>query len=333
MGKRKHRVYLFLAIVFVALGAAALVASCGGGGGGGETSAALTNATAPAAASAAAQTLLLVGPATSLGDITPTGLQGSSHTPPLTAIAERMLDLSREKAMGSGALRAQGSMPPQTTSCSGGGSMTMSATWTDDPSDPNGMRDIIMNISFQSCVDAGVTMNGSATFKAMGTLSSPTSLVFSTTSLSYADPYENDSLTMSGFNMTISSLVYDGMGNLTGGTITMNGTVSGTLDGSPVNESCDHLAITFGSDPSGETYSVAGRLRPSCLGGWINISTETEVRVATGDQCPTQGTIVVTSGGNTVRAVVSADTSITVTLNGAEVAHYNDCSGIEGVCS
>jgi hypothetical protein len=243
-----------------------------------------------------------------------------------------MTAIAREKALATG-ISPQGSMPSTPFSCASG-SGTMSASWTGppEPSDPSQIMDLQMNMTFNQCYDGEITLNGSVSMSFNGPLSDPTSFTFSTSSLSYINlPY--DTLTMSGFTMSITDLSYDIYGGLTGGTITVSGAITGTLDEQPVDESCESLRISYTSEVSGDTITISGRLRPSCLGGWINISTTNAIFSPAGSDCPTSGDINISSGGNTVRVVISGDSSITLYLNGVLLETYSSCTELEGLCT
>jgi hypothetical protein len=331
-------VVIFTFLAFVLTG-------CGGGGGGGTTStgggtteASLTAANAPQAGGAAMQSANLVGGATALGELRPLGISSdiSSKThskPPLPSILDRLIPIAKSRMHGS-ALRLEGSFPPTTENCTGGGTVTVSGTWTgpDNPTDPSQIVNFAGNITFNSCKEATGIMNGSISMRIEGPLDDFTKFTVSVSSFAYANTETNDNIAMTNLTMVITGLSLNGS-ELAGGTITIAGAVSGTVGGDPINVEYDGYQIVFDSDAGGETVSVSGRIRASCLGGWVTIATNIPLFTRAGAACPTTGEVVITSGGNHAKIVVASDSRITIYYNNTLVQTYSNCENVDGLCA
>lgn len=131
--------------------------------------------------------------------------------------------------------------------------------------------------------------------------------------------------------MTFSNVAFSG-NELTSATIAITGAVSGSVSGEPVNIECDDYRMTFSSIASGETVSVSGRIKPSCLGGWVTITTNTPLFIPIGALCPTAGEVVALSGANSVKVVIASDSKITIYFNDSLVTTYNNCKDVDGLC-
>lgn len=339
---KKSGIYIksFL-LIFICLGMLLLSGCGGGGGGGGITEAPLTAANAPQAGGAAIQTVNLVGAASALGELqtssisSKTSSKTSSETylkPPLRSILDKVISISKIQRHKS-EVHTEGSMPPTTENCSGGGTITVSATWIgpDNPPDESLAVDFRANMTFNSCKEGNEILNGSMSMVFEGPLSAPTKLTVSTSKFTYADTAAKDSITMTNLNMVLTDFSFSG-NELTGATIIMTGAVSGTVNGEPINVECDSYKTVFSSSGSGVTVSISGRIKASCLGGWVAVITNTPVFVPTGADCPTAGEIVVTSGGNSVKLVIASNSEITIYYNNTLVQTYNNCEDVDGLC-
>lgn len=318
-----------------------MMLSCGGGGGGGgttETGATLTANNAPQATGAAIQSahlILVTGAAEAVGPasaFSKTYSKDQIRKPPLRSILDNAISLSKAQRT-KVKLHAQGSMPPTTETCSNGGTITMSATWTgpDDPTDPSHIVNFNATMTFNSCKEDTVTLNGTMSVAFEGSLGAPTKITISIPNFSYANTETNDNITITSLTMVVTNVTFSGE-ELIGGTLILTGAVSGSAGGDPISVECDNYTIVFSSGVTGETFYISGRLKPSCLGGWVTIATNTPIFVPAGADCPTAGEIVITSGGNSVKVVIASDSKITIYFNGTLVQTYNDCEEVDGLC-
>lgn len=329
MGKKNHGMRILLLVALAALGAAALVTSCGGGGGGGaaQNDAALTAANSGAAASAVAQALALLEPSISTGDLVPAGVSAKA---PLDAIIDRMRAMS---GLWDGP-QAQGSMH-DSGPCTGGGSATVDASWTgpDQPAGPHEMVNLQMTISASNCSEYPYTMNGTLTLKFSGPLDTPTGFTLSASSAHFVDALYPFDFSMSGFSMALTGITYSG-GSIIGGTATLNGSVSGNVAGEALNEGFQNFHIAYSEITGGAfSYDLSGRMRASCLGGWVTVSTPATITGQSTDECPTDGALAISSAGDTVEVLIASDYSMSVYYNGALVHSYAHCGELTGVCS
>ncbi len=318
-----------------------LMLSCGGGGGGGGTAqpgATLTSSNAPAASGATVQSTRLILFTDAVEGIGTASISSKTYSkdlmrkPPLRSILEKAVALSKAQRT-KAELRAQGSMPPTTEACGGGGTVTTSATWIgpDDPTDPSQVVNFNATMTLSSCKEDTSTMNGTMSVAFEGSLSAPTKITISMPNFSYANTETNDNITITSLTMVVTNLTFSGE-ELIGGTLILTGAVSGSASGDPISVECDNYTIVFSSGVTGETLSISGRLKPSCLGGWVTIATNTPIFVPAGADCPTAGEIVVASGENSVKVVITSDSKITIYFNGTLVQTYNDCEDVDGLC-
>ncbi len=340
----RHFKKSFGPVVVISTFLALVLTGCGGGGGdgtastgGGTTEASLTAANAPQAGGAAMQSANLVGGATALGELRPIGISSdiSSKTyskSPLPSILDKLIPIAKSRMNGSG-LHLEGSFPPTTENCTGGGTVTVSGTWTgpDNPTDPSQIVNFAGNITFNSCKEATGIMNGSISMRIEGPLDNFTNFTLSVSSFAYANTETNDNIAMTNLTMVITGLSLNG-NELAGGTITIAGTVSGTVGGDPIYVEYDSYQIVFNSNAGGETVSVSGRIRARCLGGWVTIATNIPLFTPAGANCPTTGEVVITSGGNNVKIVVASDSRITIYYNNTFVQTYSNCENVDGLC-
>ncbi len=331
---------VFVISTFLAI----VLTSCGGGGGdgtastgGGTTEASLTAANAPQAGGAAMQSANLVGSATALGGLRPLGISSEIYfktylKPPLRSIIDRLIPIAKSRMQESG-LHLEGSFPPTTQNCTGGGTVTVSGTWTgpDNPTDPSQVVNFAGNITFNSCTEATGIMNGSISLRIEGPLDNFTRFTLSVSSFAYANTETNDNIAMTNLAMVITGLGLNG-NELTGGTITITGAITGTVGGDPINVEYESYQIVFNSNTDGETVSVSGRIKARCLGGWVTIATNIPLFIPGGGNCPTTGELVISSGGNNVKMVVASDSRITIYYNNTFVQTYSNCENVDGLC-
>jgi hypothetical protein len=299
-----------------------------------QTGATLSEDNAPKTAGAAIQATNVAGAFSSLGGIGSSSVSSNSDAKsPLARIIDKALAITEIKRS-TAELFAQGSIPPTTVTCTDGGSMTMSATWIgpDQPSGPSDMTNFTATITLNSCTEGTETQNGTFTIAFGGSMDNPTSLTLSTTNLTFIDTATNDYLTMVNLNLSIAVPTISGE-EIIGGAFSLDGSISGSVDGDPINQEYDDFLIVMSSDGTGGTVSISGRLRALCIGGWVTITTNTPIFVPTGAGCPTEGDMTITSGDNAVWVVVASNSTITVHFNGTLVQTYNDCEEVDGLCT
>ncbi len=332
---RKAKILLAL----ILMGMLPLLLSCGGGGGNGgpaQPEATLTAEKAPAVAGAVFQAGNFSGLSTEFSEfgeieISSTSLKTQSK-PPLRDILDKVVSIAKNQKHKS-PIHVAGSMPPTTESCSGGGTITVSATWTgpDEPTDPSQVVDFTGTATFSSCKEEETTMNGVMNIAFKGSLSTPTRLTVSTSSFTYVDTEENHNITMTNLTVDFTGLTFAG-DELTGCTITLSGAISGNVGADPINQEYDNFKMVLNEDATGTTASIFGRLKASCLGGWVAVSTNKPVFIPEEADCPTDGEIIVTSGGNSVKVVIASDSKITIYFNDTLVQTYNNCEEVDGLC-
>jgi hypothetical protein len=314
-----------LLLAFLLVGFALALSNCGSGGGT-VTLAELTADNATQVAGSMDQVMSLIGPASSLGGME---VAATSQRPPLIRIIDTMKAVSGRHLPDS-RLSAQAGMTEDIPCDSGSG--TVSADWdgSDIITDPFEVLNLKVTMHFEDCTMEDETLDGSATMKYTGTLGDPERITVSTSSLNFKKtglPEGDTDITMTDFSMDVT-------GDATGGTMDITGKITGTAEGTPVDAEFDGLVLAMEVVSGGEELSITGRVRSSCIGGWLAFSTPTPVFVATGEDCPSAGEVAVNSGDNTVSIVVGPGTAeIKIYYNGAEVASYPDCEGVEGICS
>jgi len=218
--------------------------------------------------------------------------------------------------------------------CEGGGTVSISPTWSgpDIPFDLSQIIDLNINITFDSCTQFGFTMNGRMQITFEGPLSEPTKITISTPELTYTNSYTGDDVILNNLTITITGSSMDFTDPLLNGTLTMTGAISGIVGGSPIEVECDNFKIEFDSSLAGTTISISGKIKASCLGDWITITTNNPIFIPTDDYCPTAGEIVAISGGYSVKIVFASDHKITVYYNDTLIETYNNCQEVIGLC-
>jgi hypothetical protein len=83
----------------------------------------------------------------------------------------------------------------------------------------------------------------------------------------------------------------------------------------------------------GQNLSLSGRIKPSCLGGWMVVTTNTPTFIPTGADCPTAGEVVVTAGGNSVKVVYASDFKVIIYYNDTLAQTYNICEEVADLCT
>ena len=317
-------------ITMLTLSLAALFNGCGGGSSpstsrGGGTDATLTASNAPQVADVVRQAVKLVAPAT-LGQVNATSVSPEKRAP-LMSIFEKVAPVIGKHA--TNGKQSSDILPSE--HCSGGGSIEVT-----NISVPDLSGNVKADVNVNGCTIGTETMNGvlkvTVPVGALTDILHTEKFTIEVTSFTYSDSTTTSLSLTDNFTILARDFTYDG-DSLTGGSLTLGGTVSGTIDGSPVNISCDSLGSQFSVNSSGVTVSVSGRMSTSCLGGWVTLSTNIPVFVPADANCPTGGEIVVSAGGSSVTMHVEANSKIDIFFNGALVQKYDDCSQVIGLCT
>lgn len=335
--KKGIQVFKILFFAILSLTIIINLSGCGGGGGGGgDTGSILKPENAPQAASAVSQAAQFVQFQSVLnmgGDVfkTSSTSTNSPSSTSLISIFNNILSISKAQRYKS-ELSIAGSMPAETLQCTNGGTITDSATWTgpDEPKDPSEVADFKATMTFSSCKEEDTIMTGTVTIAFSGSLSNPTKFTFSTSTFTVSK-LPNQVMTLTDFNMDITDLHLTN-DELTKATLTMSGKVSGTINGTPVNVECDNYKVVGETVNNGSKITISGKMKPSCIGGWVTITTNTPVFVPENADCPTDGEVIATSGENSVKMVIASDSKISIYFNNTLVQTYNDCEGVVGLC-
>ena len=260
-----------------------------------------------------------------------------SQKSPLVSVIEKAISVSRSYKFNrsNDAMHAQGTLPLTIIDCTDGGSIDVNATWTgpDNPASYSQVENLEGTINFDSCTEGTETFNGVIAISFQGYLDRPTKLTITTPNFSYIDTYAENNLTMTNLTLAVSNITYY-HNELTGGAIKLNGDVSGVINGESASLNCDNFTLSFTSGLLGVTVSVSGKLKASCLSDWVDITTQTPLFFPSFADtiCPTAGQIIIVSGADTVKIIISPDSAISVYFNNALEKIYNDCNDIELKC-
>jgi hypothetical protein len=317
------------------------LANCGGGGGdastsrGGGTDAALTASNARQIGDTVMQAVKLVAPTTTLGDLKAARIS-SIKRPPLARILEKVLSAS----INGGVTVHSKALTTIKNDCADGGNISI------DISSVNPLDKVInADVDVKSCTTGTETLNGKMNVEyVMNSIGDPTNLTLdsfknfekvtiTTSHFTYLNTANNDNITLSDITLVLEDFTYNG-DILTGGSVTLGGSVSGAAAGENINVGCDSFRLVFASDATGGmTVSVSGRINASCLGGWVTLATNSPVFVPASGGCPTAGDIVASAGGNTVRVVIAEDSGITIFFNDNLVEKFDSCNEAKGLCT
>jgi hypothetical protein len=313
--------------------------SCGGGGDastsrGGGQDASLTASNAQQVGDTIVQAVKLVAPTSTLGDLK-ASRSSSAKRPPLASVLEKVLSVS----INSGITMHSSALTTINNSFAGGGNIAININSV------NPVNKVIKaDVDVNTCTTGTETLNGTMSveyvMKSMGDLTDPTldnlknfeKLTITTAHFTYVDTANNDNVTLSDITLVLKDFTYNG-NILTGGQVTLGGSVAGAIGDEQINVECDSLRLVFASDPSGSmTVSVSGRINASCLGGWVRITTNSPVFVPADGGCPTAGDIVASAGGNAVRMVIAEDSGISVYFNSDLIETFKSCNEVRGLC-
>lgn len=217
--------------------------------------------------------------------------------------------------------------------CEEGGSISLNVTWDGPaiPTDPSQIVDLNIKMTFDACTQYGWSMNGKVQIIFEGPLSDPTKIKISVPELTYTNTNTGDDVTIKDLSITITGFTMEA-DHLISGTIEVSGTLSGIVGGSPIDVVCENFKIEFVLSSDGTSITISGKIKPSCLGDWVTITTPTPIFIPMGDDCPTAGEIVATSGEYNVRIEISQDYKITVYFNDTPIETYNNCREVMGLC-
>lgn len=242
--KMKQRTEVIVSILLIALFALMLVATgCGGGGGGGgdgvAAPATIDSTTAPQIATGLGN----IAASTQL-TITTIGLNiGSGLYSPKTLLRHLDRLWTRQDVALDGTVQALGD-DSATLPCADGGEVTINVTWDgpDNPIDCSEMNNVNMEFVYSDCQEGMDTLNGSMGFYVPGDscTDTPSAFDISFTSFRYQNSSEGSDFT-ANFTMVFSGPQYDMNDYLVGGTVLFNGSMSGSMEGTPMNVTFDAL--------------------------------------------------------------------------------------------
>jgi len=298
----------------------------------------LSNDNASQAGAAAIQSTHLISTTgLLLGNIQASNVSSKNpYTPPLKRILDEVLTIMKTQRLKARIsnfdIRSQGS-GHYFESCIDGGTLSINAIWEGpaEPEDPSEIMNLNATITFNSCCEESITFKGSMKVIFEGSADNPSKITISTSTFFYTDSDYNDHITLTNFKIIITDFVLSD-DELESGTITLKGALSGTVDADFINEECDYFTIAFNSTAYGEVLTMSGNIKPSCIGGWVTVTTNTPILIPGDDVCPTAGEIVITSNADNVRVVISSDYKITIYFNDVVVQTFNDCEEVDGLC-
>jgi hypothetical protein len=333
----------FFKLLFVGVAILSLLfflMSCGGGGDastsrGGGQDASLTASNAQEVGDTVVQAVRLVAPASALGDLKASGISFAKR-PPLAGILEEVLSASAN----GGITTHSKALTTINDNCSNGGNIAINIDSV-NPLD----KVINADVNVNSCTTGTETLNGKMNVKyvmnSIGDLTDPTldnlknfeKVTITTSHFTYVNTTSYDNITLSNVTIVLKDFTYNG-NILTGGSVTLGGSVTGTIAGETINIECDSFRLVFASDQTGGmTVSVSGRINASCLGGWVTVVTNAPVFTPSSGGCPTAGNIVASAAGNSVRVVIAEDSGITIMFNDDPIQTFNSCNDVNGLCT
>jgi hypothetical protein len=301
---------------------------------GGGQDASLTASNAQQVGDTIVQAVKLVAPTSALGDLKASRISSAKRSP-LASVLEKVLSVSINNSI----TMHSSALTTINNSCAGGGSIAI------DINSVNPVNKVIKaDINVNTCTTGTETLNGTMSveyvMKSLADLTDPTldnlknfeKLTITTARFTYVNAANNDNVTLSDITLVLKDFTYNG-NILTGGSVTLGGSVTGAIGDEQINIEGDSLRLVFALDKTGAmTVSVSGRINASCLGGWVRITTNLPVFVPSDGGCPTAGDIVASSGGNAVRVVIAEDSGITVYFNSDPIQTFNSCNEVRGLC-
>ena len=336
---KNNKIYLLVMSSFILLAALALL-SCGGGGGGdasapAETNTALTADNAPQAAAGVLKSSDVISPLSGVTGIITTS-SSATGTASTQSTFSNVLTMTASGVQGKANLIASGSIPwwtSHTMTCSEGGTMVIGSgsTW-DGPASPSDSSEVINfkgNVTFNSCKKSTLTLHGTVYVSVTGSLTSPTAVTLSG-SLNYSDTATSATMTLSSANLSATNIAADY--DMSNARIVLSGNLQATIGSETVSVRGDGFTVQLAAVSGGTTASFSGRIRTTCLGTWLTLSTSTPVTILSGDSCPTGGDISATYGGNTIRVEIGSDAGMNLYFNGTSAGTYAGCADLKGQC-
>ncbi len=198
----------------------------------------------------------------------------------------------------------------QTEQCHDGGSISIT-------SDGSGSGTIVYN----NCEMGDVTINGKV-------------FVASTNKDSATITFTDYSLKSADGEIVWKSAEYDyrAQNNIFVMSITMTGHISATGVRTDFIKYKTKITVNNYKNQYADNYSISlalsGFIKTNCLGGWIEISTPTDVVLKKNRICPTQGKIVVKGNNSKYTLRFNTDQSADIEVNG-DNTHYDHCRDIE----
>ena len=260
--------YLCL-ISFITFGLIAIVA-CGGGGGDGvapPVEGTIDASSAPQIASAVGNIATEIEAATF--PITLDMASGAYSPKTLLKHADDLI-FNKEKTVGdklfgaSSSLQPAGSSPSEQTLCLDGGSFTTTLTWDgpDNPADCSQIQNPVMELSFDNCIEGSKIMNGIVAMDFQGDLctTTPSSLGMYFNELSYQNQTDDSDVILI-LSMDFTGIQYDENEYMTGMNISLDGSINGTFEGTPVKMDYDNWTMAF----SGVEYNGSNEMMEATL--------------------------------------------------------------------
>lgn len=322
------RYNILVAVGVLMLSIAVLLMGCGGGGGdtsrSGGSDASLSASNAPQVGDTVIQAARLVTPTTALGEVK-AGSVSSQGPAPLMSIFKGIAPFVERQAVNEKRPSSISSEP-----CPNGGSIEVGTPV------PVSLDHVKADVTVNECKIGTETMNGSLEVtvptSALSDLQHVNEFTIEVSSFTYSDPHTNTNLSLTdNFTMVAKDIRYSG-DSLTRGSLTLGGTISGTINGEAIDVQCDSFKLQFSAGQSGVSVWVSGRIKASCLGGWVAMTTNAPVFLPVNADCPTGGEIIASAGGSSVKIAISGDKSIRIYFNSTLIQSYPDCSGVEGLC-
>ena len=273
-------------LCIVALGLMTIIA-CGGGGDDGVVTpvqGTIDSSTAPQIASAIGNITTGIEAATL--PITLDIASGAYSPKTLLKHADDLI-FNKEKAEGDKLFGAYSSLQPagfssEQSNCTGGGSVTTTLTWDgpDDPADCSQVRNPTMELSFVNCQEGSRTMNGIMAIDFQGDLCTeiPSALNMYFNNLRYQNQVDNSDITLN-LTMDFTGIQYDENEYMTGMSISLDGSINGTFEETPVEMDYNNWMMAFSSvkyDGSNEmveaTLTINGSFSGNIDGNQFNES-------------------------------------------------------------
>ncbi|MBW2337347.1 MAG: hypothetical protein JRF47_11435 [Deltaproteobacteria bacterium] len=273
-------------LCIVALGLMTIIA-CGGGGDDGVVTpvqGTIDSSTAPQIASAIGNITTGIEAATL--PITLDIASGAYSPKTLLKHADDLI-FNKEKTEGDKLFGAYSSLHPagsssEQSNCTGGGSVTTTLTWDgpDDPADCSQVQNATMELTFVNCQEGSNTMNGIMAIDFQGDLCAitPSELRMYFNNLRYQNQVDNSDITLN-LTMDFTGIQYDENEYMTGMSISLDGSINGTFEETPVEMDYNNWMMAFSSvkyDGSNEmveaTLTINGSFSGTIDGNQFNES-------------------------------------------------------------